>query len=110
MEQAPLGQTYFSVREQSLQGKVISGIIELMYPHFQFHKIFILFIAGDCETAYTIHEVPQYEAMEIEDRLQREEKYRSEREHLPGGLSQVTPVCQGTKFISQLQLFTHNFT
>ena len=44
LEQAPLGQTYFSVREQSLQGKVISGIIKLMYPHFQFHKIFILFI------------------------------------------------------------------
>lgn len=72
LEQAPLDQTYFSVREQSLH--------------------------GDCETAYTIHEVPKYEAMEIEDRLQREEKYRSEREHLPGGLSQVTPVCQGKKY------------
>jgi hypothetical protein len=72
LEQAPLGQTYFSVREQSLH--------------------------GDCETAYTIHEVPAYEAMEIEERLQRDEKYRSEREHLPGGLSQVTPVCQGKKY------------
>ena len=44
--------------------------------------------------------------MEIEERLQRDEKYRSEREHLPGGLSQVTPVCQGR--ISLLQ-FAHNF-
>jgi hypothetical protein len=72
LEQAPLDQSYFSVREQSLH--------------------------GDCETAYTIHEVPQYEAMEIEDRLIREEKYRSQREHLAGGLTQAAAFCKGKKY------------
>ena len=39
--------------------------------------------------------MPQYEAMEIEDRLIREETYRSQREHLAGGLTQAAAFCKG---------------
>ncbi len=72
LEQSPLDQSYFTVREQSLH--------------------------GDCQTSYTIHPLPQSEAFEIEEKMEQEEKMRNTQEHLQGGLSQGAEVCRGKKY------------
>ena len=72
----------------------VAYILKKIWPDLHY-SLFSSFFLGDCETAYTIHEVPQYEAMEIEDRLFREENYRSQREHLAGGLTQAAAFCKG---------------
>lgn len=72
LERSPLDQSYFTVREQSLH--------------------------GDCQTSYNIHEMPAYEAMEIENRMEQLEILRNSQEHLQGGLSQAKLACQGKKY------------
>nr|ADD73551.1 vitellogenin 1 [Paracyclopina nana] len=72
LDQSPLDQSYFTVREQSLH--------------------------GDCQTSYNIHELPQYEAEEIEEQMQQEESRRNQEQHLQGGLSQGREVCRGKKY------------
>ena len=54
--EAPVTQSYFKVREQSLH--------------------------GDCQTIYNIHPLATYEAIEIEEQLETVEKERSMKEHL----------------------------
>jgi hypothetical protein len=81
LDQSPLDQSYFTVREQSLH--------------------------GDCQTSYTIHPLPAYEAKEIEERLEEEERQRSTVEHLQGGLSQGREVCRGKKYYQLTK--TRNF-
>ena len=71
-EQTLLEQTYFTVREQSVH--------------------------GDCQTSYTLHPIPEYEALEIEQQMEQDEQKRNEREHLPGGLSQGGQICRGKKY------------
>lgn len=68
----PVDQTYFTVREESLH--------------------------GDCQTSYTIHELPQYESYELEQQWEQDEKRRNSQEHLQGGLSQGKQLCQGKKY------------
>merc|ERR1719370_275632 len=70
--EAPVTQSYFKVREQSLH--------------------------GDCQTIYNIHPLATYEAMEIEEQLETVEKQRSLKEHLQGGLSQARTICEGKKY------------
>jgi len=72
LEQSPLDQSYFTVREQSLH--------------------------GDCETTYNVHPLPDYEALEIEYQFEKDEQKRNEQEHLQGGLSQAKAVCSGKKY------------
>ena len=72
MEQAPVDQSYFTVREQSL--------------------------LGDCQTSYSIHELPKYESMEIEQQILEDEEKRNSKEHLIGGLSLAKEVCRGKKY------------
>merc|ERR1712066_534692 len=67
LEQSPLDQSYFTVREQSL--------------------------LGDCQTSYSIHELPKYESMEIEQQILEDEQKRNSKEHLIGGLSLAKEVC-----------------
>ena len=70
--EAPVTQSYFKVREQSLH--------------------------GDCQTIYNIHPLASYQALEIEEELETVEKQRSLKEHLQGGLSQGRDICQGKKY------------
>ena len=72
LEQSPVDQTYFTVREQSLH--------------------------GDCQTIYNIHPLPVYEAMEIEEQLETAEKTQKEYEHQGSELSQGRLLCQGKKY------------
>merc|ERR1711862_514249 len=72
LDQSPVDQSYFTVREQSLH--------------------------GDCQTIYNIHPLAKYEAMEIEEQLETIEKTRNMKEHLQGGLSQAKTVCEGKKY------------
>lgn len=72
LEQSPVDQSYFTVREQSLH--------------------------GDCQTIYNIHPLAKYEAMEIEQQLETVEKTRNMHEHLQGGLSQARTICEGKKY------------
>merc|ERR1712002_776378 len=70
--EAPLGQGFFEVREQTLH--------------------------GDCKTIYNIHPLAAYEALEIEEQMETVEKQRSLKEHLQGGLSQGRIICEGKKY------------
>ena len=70
--EAPVAQSFFKVREQSLH--------------------------GDCQTIYNIHPLATYEALEIEEQLETAEKQRSLKEHLQGGLSQGRTICEGKKY------------
>lgn len=72
LEQATLDQSYFTTREQSLH--------------------------GDCQTSYNIHPLADYEAMEIEESMERHEKKRNQVEHLQGGLSSGRQVCSGKRY------------
>ncbi len=69
---SPVGQSYFTVKEQSLH--------------------------GDCETSYTIHPMTEAEAKEVEEKIEEEEKERSAKEHLQGGLSQAREACRGQRY------------
>jgi len=72
LNQAPVDESYFTTREQSVH--------------------------GDCQTSYTVHPLPTYEAMEIEEQLEQQEQRRNQQEHLPGGLSEGRQACRGKRY------------
>merc|ERR1712015_69814 len=72
LDNSPVDQSYFTVREQSLH--------------------------GDCQTIYNIQPLAKYEAMAVEEQLETVEKQRNMKEHLQGGLSQARTICEGKKY------------
>jgi len=53
---------------------------------------------GDCQTDYSIHPLPAYRAVEMEEQWEAEEQKLNGESHLQGGLSQGKNACGGKTY------------